>query len=99
MYDCCGVKGLVRVIGIVEFDLSIKQGARSAAEKNGGKYACRGLDSLPLICICRIIQHPVCIEKEIEIVEADYRFLLRQGPEAILIDKKIHILHAVETST
>ena len=37
----------------------------------------------------------MCIE-EVEIVEVDDIFLLRQSSEAILIDKKIHILQPIE---
>ena len=85
--DRLGIKGFVRVIGLVEFDPRIKQGAGSAAEKDGDKDTRSDLNSLPLICIRRIIQHSVCIEKEVEVVEADHRFLLEQSPEFVLVDK------------
>lgn len=95
MYECYSIQWLVQVVDIVEFDSRIKQGALSTPKKHSGKYVCCNPNSLPLICVCRTIKHPMCIE-EVEIVEVDDIFLLRQSSEAILIDKKIHILQPIE---
>jgi len=50
------------------------------------------LNSLSLILECRIIEHPVCIEKKIEIVEIDNRFSFEKNAKTIFVDKKIDIL-------
>lgn len=34
----------------------------------------------------------MCVEEKVEIVKADYRFLLRRGAEAILVDEHIDVL-------
>ncbi len=45
------------------------------------------MNPLPFILECRVIEHPVCIEEKVEIVEADDRFLFGYSAEAILVDK------------
>ena len=45
------------------------------------------MNPLPLILKCRVIEHPVCIEEKVEIIEADDRFLFRCSAKAILVDK------------
>jgi len=91
------VGGLVGAIG-VEFDSGVEQGARSAAEKHGHEYTGGDLDSLPLIRVCRIIQHPMCVKEKVKIVQADHWFRLRESAEAILINEHVDILHTAETS-
>lgn len=50
------------------------------------------MNPLSLVLEYRIIQHPVCIEEKVEIIETDDRFLFGENAEAILIDEKIDVL-------
>ena len=56
------------------------------------------MDSLPLVRICCIIQYPVRVEEEIEVVETIHRFFLRESAEVILPDEQVDILHTAGTS-
>ena len=47
---------------------------------------------LSLILGCRIIEHLIYIEKKIEIVEINNRFLFEKNAKIIFIDKKIDVL-------
>jgi len=96
--DRHGLWGIVRVIELFELDTGIEQGAGSASKKDGGKYTGGHSHSLMLVCVRRSFKDPVCIEKQVEVVGADYRFLLGQSAEAVQFDQQIHILREVETS-
>ena len=38
------------------------------------------------------------LEEEIEVVETNHRFFLREGAEAILLDEQVDVLHTAGTS-
>lgn len=90
--DRHGLWGIVRVIELFELDTGIEQGAGSGSKKDGGKYTGGHSHSLMLVCVRRSVKDPVCIEKQVEVVGADYRFLLGQSAEAVQFDQQIHIL-------
>ena len=37
------------------------------------------------------------VEEEIEVVETNHRFFLREGAEVILLDEQVDVLHTVST--
>lgn len=91
-------KSFARLIRIVEFDSGIKEGAWSTAKEYGGKYTSSHCDPLTLVGIRRIIEDPMGIEKEVEVIAANHRPFLWQFAETVLVDEEVHILHAGETS-
>ena len=50
-----------------------------------------------LIIIRAIIEDPVGVQQEIEVVEVNYRLLLGHLPETVLVDEQIEVLYAAET--
>lgn len=77
--DRHGLKGLVRVIGIVEFDSGIERGTWLAAKKDAGDDGGGHDNPLVLAGIRRSMKEAVCVGKEVEVFEADHRFLLAES--------------------
>lgn len=74
--DRRGRKSFARLIEIVEFDSGIKEKAWSTVKEYGGRYTSSHCDSLTLVGIRRIIEDPMGVEKEVEVIATNHRLFL-----------------------